>query len=117
MTGHHTEKLQERYAASIMGTYGLPPVALERGEGCVVWDADGAQYLDLIGGIAVSALGHAHPAIVAAVADQAARLAHISNLYLHERQVELAERLLGLLPADGRVFFANSGAEANEAAF
>ena len=116
MTGPETSKLQERYAASIMGTYGVPPVALTHGEGCVVWDADGVSYLDLIGGIAVSALGHAHPAIVAAVADQAARLAHTSNLFLHERQVELAERLLSLLRADGRVFFANSGTEANEAA-
>jgi acetylornithine/N-succinyldiaminopimelate aminotransferase len=115
-TGPATEKLQERYAAAIMGTYGIPPVALERGRGCDVWDVDGAQYLDLIGGIAVSALGHAHPAIIAAVTEQVTRLAHTSNLFLHERQVELAERLLGLLQADGRVFLANSGTEANEAA-
>jgi acetylornithine/N-succinyldiaminopimelate aminotransferase len=115
-TGPATEKLQERYAAAIMGTYGIPPVALDRGRGCVVWDVDGAQYLDLIGGIAVSALGHAHPAIISAVTEQAGRLAHTSNLFLHERQVELAERLLGLLQADGRVFLANSGTEANEAA-
>jgi acetylornithine/N-succinyldiaminopimelate aminotransferase len=116
MTGPVTEQLQGRYAAAIMGTYGMPPVALERGAGCVVWDADGAQYLDLIAGIAVSALGHAHPAIVAAVTGQAGRLAHTSNLFLHARQVELAERLLALLGADGRVFLANSGTEANEAA-
>jgi acetylornithine/N-succinyldiaminopimelate aminotransferase len=115
-TGPATEKLQARYAASIMGTYGIPPVALDHGRGCVVWDVDGAQYLDLIGGIAVSALGHAHPAIISAVSEQAGRLAHTSNLFLHERQVELAERLLGLLQADGRVFLANSGTEANEAA-
>jgi len=115
-TGPATEKLQQRYAAAIMGTYGMPPVALEHGRGCVVWDVDGAQYLDLIGGIAVSALGHAHPAIISAVTEQAGRLAHTSNLFLHERQVELAERLLGLLQADGRVFLANSGTEANEAA-
>jgi acetylornithine/N-succinyldiaminopimelate aminotransferase len=115
-TGPATEKLQQRYAAAIMGTYGMPPVALEHGRGCVVWDVDGAQYLDLIAGIAVSALGHAHPAIISAVTEQAGRLAHTSNLFLHERQVELAERLLGLLGADGRVFLANSGAEANEAA-
>jgi acetylornithine/N-succinyldiaminopimelate aminotransferase len=111
-----TEKLQERYAAAIMATYGMPPVALDRGRGCVVWDIDGHSYLDLIGGIAVSALGHAHPAIVAAVSEQVGRLAHTSNLFLHARQVELAERLLGLLGTDGRVFFANSGTEANEAA-
>jgi acetylornithine/N-succinyldiaminopimelate aminotransferase len=113
-----TGSLQERYAAVMMQNYGTPPVALARGEGCVVWDVDGKSYLDLIGGIAVSALGHGHPAIVAAVSEQVARLAHISNLFLHEGQVVLAERLLGLLGApDGRVFFANSGTEANEAAF
>jgi acetylornithine/N-succinyldiaminopimelate aminotransferase len=112
-----TGALQRRYAAAMMATYGLPPLALARGDGCMVWDLDGNAYLDLVGGIAVSALGHGHPAIVAAVSDQVARLAHISNLYLHEGQVRLAERLLGLLGADGRVFFANSGTEANEAAF
>ncbi len=111
-----TEQLQNRYAAAMMLNYGLPPLALARGEGCVVWDVDGHSYLDLVGGIAVSALGHAHPAIVAAVTEQAGRLVHISNLYLHEPQVLLAERLIGLLGVDGRVFFANSGAEANEAA-
>ena len=111
-----TEQLQNRYAAAMMLNYGLPPIALARGEGCVVWDVDGHSYLDLVGGIAVSALGHAHPAVVAAVTDQAGRLMHISNLYLHEPQVLLAERLIGLLGVDGRVFFANSGAEANEAA-
>jgi acetylornithine/N-succinyldiaminopimelate aminotransferase len=111
-----TAKLQERHGASLMATYGTPPVALDHGKGCLVWDVDGHEYLDLIGGIAVSALGHAHPALVAAVSEQAGRLAHISNLFLHERQVELAERLLSLLPADGRVFLANSGTEANEAA-
>ena len=111
-----TEQLQNRYAAAMMLNYGLPPLVLARGEGCVVWDVDGHSYLDLVGGIAVSALGHAHPAVVAAVTDQAGRLMHISNLYLHEPQVLLAERLIGLLGVDGRVFFANSGAEANEAA-
>jgi acetylornithine/N-succinyldiaminopimelate aminotransferase len=111
-----TSSLQERYGAVMMPNYGMPPVALARGEGCVVWDVDGKSYLDLLGGIAVSALGHAHPAIVAAVSEQVARLAHVSNLYLHEGQVVLAERLLSLLGADGRVFFANSGTEANEAA-
>jgi len=111
-----TEELQGRYAAAVMMTFGMPPVALARGDGCVVWDVDGNAYLDLVAGIAVSALGHAHPAIVQAVTDQAGRLAHTSNLYLHEQQVELAERLIGLLGVEGRVFFANSGAEANEAA-
>ncbi len=111
-----TDALQEKYAASIMLTYGVPPVALARGSGCTVWDVDGNSYLDLIGGIAVSALGHAHPALIAAVTEQVGTLAHTSNLYLHERQVELAVRLIRLLGVDGRVFFGNSGAEANEAA-
>jgi acetylornithine/N-succinyldiaminopimelate aminotransferase len=111
-----TEQLQNRYAAAIMLTYGVPPVALARGSGCVLWDVDGNSYLDLIGGIAVSSLGHGHPALVAAVSEQAGRLAHTSNLFLHERQVELAERLLALLGTDGRVFLTNSGTEANEAA-
>ena len=96
-------------------------MALVRGQGCRVWDADGRDYLDLFAGIAVSALGHAHPALTSAVSLQVAALAHTSNLFLHEPEIELAERLLALLggsagPADARVFFANSGAEANEAA-
>ncbi|MEU0521415.1 acetylornithine transaminase [Streptosporangium sp. NPDC006007] len=99
-----------------MPTYGLPPVALVRGEGSTVWDADGGEYLDLIGGIAVSSLGHAHPALVEAVSRQVATLAHTSNLFLHEPEVLLAERLIGLLGAPARVFLTNSGTEANEAA-
>ncbi|MFJ2029723.1 acetylornithine transaminase [Streptosporangium sp. NPDC087985] len=99
-----------------MPNYGVPPVALARGEGSKVWDVDGREYLDLIGGIAVSALGHAHPALVEAVSRQVATLAHTSNLFLHEPEVLLAERLLGLLSAPARVFFTNSGTEANEAA-
>jgi acetylornithine aminotransferase len=111
-----TEALQKRFAAAIMPNYGLPPVAISRGAGCLVWDPDGREYLDLIAGIAVSSLGHAHPAIIEAVSRQVAEVAHTSNLFLHEREIELAERLLALLHADGRVFFANSGTEANEAA-
>jgi acetylornithine/N-succinyldiaminopimelate aminotransferase len=111
-----TEALQKRFAAGIMPNYGLPPVAISRGAGCLVWDPDGREYLDLIAGIAVSSLGHAHPAIIEAVSRQVAEVAHTSNLFLHEREIELAERLLALLHADGRVFFANSGTEANEAA-
>jgi acetylornithine aminotransferase len=99
-----------------MPNYGVPPLAISRGQGCRVQDADGREYLDLIAGIAVSSLGHAHPAIVEAVSRQVAEVAHTSNLFLHEREIELAERILSLLGADGRVFFANSGAEANEAA-
>ncbi|MBV9092742.1 MAG: acetylornithine transaminase [Streptosporangiaceae bacterium] len=120
-TGPETEALQKRFTAAIMPNYGVPPAALIRGAGCRVWDADGREYTDLIAGIATSSLGHAHPAITAAVSHQVSLIAHTSNLFLHEREVELAERLLGLLSADqtradGRVFFANSGAEANEAA-
>ena len=111
-----SEALRKRFEAVMMPNYGTPPLALARGAGCRVWDADGNQYLDLIAGIAVSALGHAHPAIVNAVSSQVARLAHSSNLFVHEPGVALAERLLALLRADGRVFFCNSGAEANEAA-
>ena len=116
-----TEALRKRFEAALMPNYGVPPVAISRGAGCRVWDADGREYLDLIAGIAVSSLGHAHPAIVEAVTRQVAEVAHTSNLCLHEREIELAERLLALLGtggpgADGRVFFCNSGAEANEAA-
>jgi acetylornithine/N-succinyldiaminopimelate aminotransferase len=111
-----TEELQARFAAAMMPTYGIPPLALVRGQGCLVWDADGRQYTDLIAGIAVSALGHAHPALTEAVSRQAGALAHTSNLFLHEPGVALAERLLDLLGTDGRVFFTNSGTEANEAA-
>ena len=92
-----TEALQKRFAAALMPNYGVPPVAITRGEGCRVWDADGREYLDLIAGIAVSSLGHAHPAIVAAVTRQVAEVAHTSNLFLHERELELAERLLCFL--------------------
>ena len=111
-----TQRLQERFEAAFMPNYGVPPVALVRGEGCQVWDADGNQYTDLIAGIAVSALGHAHPALTEAVTGQVRAIAHTSNLFLHETEVTLAERLLRLLGGDGRVFLANSGTEANEAA-
>jgi len=163
-----TEALQKRFEAALMPNYGLPPVAISRGAGCRVWDPDGREYLDLIAGIAVSSLGHAHPALVEAVSSQVAQVAHTSNLFLHEREIELAEKLLCLLggsdppqtppavpprgddpprpprngglsaprtprppfggtarppvpplpgsPSEGRVFFANSGTEANEAA-
>lgn len=112
-----SEALSARWDAVMMPNYGTPPVALARGEGCRVWDVDGRGYLDLIAGIAVSALGHAHPALVDAVSRQVATLAHSSNLALHQPGVRLAERLVELLGGDGRVFFANDGAAANEAAF
>ncbi|MFI0373800.1 acetylornithine transaminase [Actinomadura sp. 1N219] len=108
--------LRARFEAAFMPNYGVPPVALARGEGCRVWDTGGREYLDLIAGIAVSSLGHAHPALVEAVSSQVATLAHTSNLFLHEPEVLLAERLLGLLGGDGKVFLSNSGTEANECA-
>jgi acetylornithine aminotransferase len=100
----------------MMPNYGTPPIALDHGSGVRVWDVDGNEYLDFVAGIAVSALGHAHPAIVDAVTAQIARLAHTSNLAIHEPGVRLAERLVDLLGVPARVFFANSGAEANECA-
>ena len=112
--------LQQRFEAAFMPNYGVPPVALTRGEGARVWDADGREYLDLIAGIAVSSLGHAHPALVEAVSRQAAKLIHTSNLFVHEGEVLLAERLRGLLGAPvghTRVFFTNSGTESNECAY
>ncbi|MGN6302588.1 MAG: acetylornithine transaminase [Angustibacter sp.] len=109
----------QRYAAALLPTYGTPQRVLVRGEGVYVWDADGRRYLDLLGGIATNALGHAHPTLVGAVTAQLSTLGHISNFFASAPQVALAERLLGLLDApDGsRVFFANSGTEANEGAF
>ncbi|MCD9143349.1 acetylornithine transaminase [Streptomyces albireticuli] len=99
-----------------MDNYGTPRVPLVRGAGSTVWDADGRPYLDLVGGIAVNALGHAHPAVVRAVSEQIATLGHVSNLFTAEPTVALAERLLALDGRPGRVYFGNSGAEAIEAA-
>jgi acetylornithine aminotransferase len=113
-------ELQRRYAGSLMNTFGPPRLVLARGEGAYVWDADGNRYLDLLAGIAVNALGHGHPALVAAVADQMRTLGHVSNFFATEPQVRLAETLLALLglpEGGGKVFFTNSGTEANEAAF
>lgn len=111
--------LKERYGASLMGVFGAPGLVLERGEGAVVRDVEGREYLDLLAGIAVNVLGHAHPALVAAVSEQASRLIHVSNFFTTEPQIELAERLVAAAGGDdrSRVFFGNSGAEANEAAF
>ena len=98
-----SQLIKDRYQAVMMPNYAVPDLVVAKGDGCVVWDVDGNSYLDLIGGIAVSALGHNHPAIVAAVTGQVSKLAHISNLYAHEGQVALAEKLLGLLrdPREG----------------
>ncbi len=112
---------KDRYSGALMNTFGPPKLVLERGRGAHVWDADGKEYVDLLGGIAVNTLGHDHPALVEAVCTQLRTLGHTSNFFATRPQVQLAERLLGLLggesPAEGRVFFANSGSEANEAAF
>ena len=109
--------LLDRWARSVMATYAPPPIALVRGAGSLVWDDQGREYVDLVGGIAVNLLGHAHPAVVEAVGRQIATLGHVSNLVANEPAAELAERLLDLTGREGRVFFCNSGAEANEAAF
>jgi acetylornithine/N-succinyldiaminopimelate aminotransferase len=109
--------LVERFGTVMMNNYGRPLTALVSGQGAVVVDEDGKSYVDLIGGIAVNVLGHAHPAVVQAVSTQVATLGHVSNLYAAEPPIQLAERLLGLAGRPGRVFFANSGAEAVEAAF
>ena len=120
-TTEHNEPQQsvlDRYAHSLINVFGTPQLVLERGDGAWVWDIDGKRYLDLVGGIAVNALGHNHPALVAAVSKQVGEMAHISNFYTSRVQVELAERVLEIAqaPAWSGVFFANSGAEAIEAA-
>lgn len=118
---------QGHWNAALFEIYGTPPRELVSGRGTIVTDAEGNEYLDLLSGIAVNALGHAHPAIVDAVTNQIATLSHTSNLFAHPQVIKLAERLKGLLgeqsgeaaeaAAGARVFFSNSGAEANEAAF
>jgi acetylornithine/N-succinyldiaminopimelate aminotransferase len=107
---------RKRFAAVMAGTYPTPPRTLVRGEGVRVWDDQGREYLDLLAGIAVSTLGHAHPAVIEAVSRQIRLLAHTSNLFVNRPAVELAERLVGLLNGPGRVFLTNSGTEATEAA-
>jgi acetylornithine/N-succinyldiaminopimelate aminotransferase len=111
------EQILARRDAVFMGTYGRPPIALVRGSGSTVYDADGKAYLDLIAGIAVCLVGHAHPKVLEAVTGQLGALGHTSNLYATEPAVALGEKLLELLGApDAKVFFCNSGTEANEAA-
>lgn len=111
------QELTQRWQGVMADNYGTPKLSLVRGEGARVWDADGTEYTDFVGGIAVNALGHAHPAVVEAVSRQIASLGHVSNLFVAEPPVALAERLVQLFGRPGRVFFCNSGAEANEAAF
>ena len=106
-----------RWDASLQSNYGVPHLTLVSGKGSIVVDSEGNKYLDFLGGIATNVLGHAHPAIVAAVSKQIATLGHVSNFYIHPGVLELAEKLQSLTGDDGaRIFFCNSGAEANEAA-
>ncbi len=105
----------ERAEKVIAATYGRYPVAMVRGQGCRIWDADGNTYLDFLAGVAVNNLGHCHPKVVAAIREQAEQLIHCSNFYQIPPQIELAEKLCATAFA-GKVFFCNSGAEANEAA-
>ena len=117
MTTTKSQQWQARWGAALMDNYGTPPVVLARGEGALVWDVDGTEYVDMFAGLAVNVLGHAHPAVVEAVSRQIATLGHTSNLAVHEPGVLLAERLQELIGGPGStVLFTNSGAEANEAA-
>ena len=106
---------QTAFDTSVMQTYGRFPIALEKGAGCLVWDTEGKEYLDFVAGIATCTLGHAHPALIAAVTEQIQKLHHVSNLYYIPEQGQLAQWLVDNSCAD-KVFFCNSGAEANEAA-
>ena len=117
MTTHTDAVGTDSGPCPLMPTYGPPSVMFVRGEGCWLWDRDGTRYLDFLSGIAVCSLGHAHPKVAAAVAEQARTLCHVSNLYATEPQMHVArtiDRLVGGPP--GQVFFANSGAESNECA-
>lgn len=108
----------QRYAGSLLGVFGAPSIVIERGEGSYVWDVEGRRYLDLVSGIAVNALGHGHPELVAAVSKQAGELVHVSNFFTTPAQVRAAERILEVAQAcaGSAVFFTNSGTESIEAA-
>ena len=116
MSGLSFEQLRELDAQNVMQTYGRLPVAFVRGDGTKLWDSEGKEYLDFLTGLAVTSLGHAHKEIGDAIADQAHTLLHVSNLYYNDVQPQVAAELNALLGGDGRVFFCNSGAEANECA-
>lgn len=108
---------QERWESALQNNYGTPSISLIKGSGALVWDVEGKEYLDFLGGIATNILGHGHPEISEAIAEQAKVLGHVSNLYSHPRALELAEKLKAMTgEQSARVFFCNSGAEANEAA-
>ncbi|MFH1092229.1 MAG: acetylornithine transaminase [Pseudomonadota bacterium] len=113
--GMSSEEIKKMASEYIMNTYGRYDLALVRGKGALVYDPEGKEYLDFVGGLAVTSLGHSHPQVARAVADQALKLVHVSNLFYTEPQVKLARLLVENSLAD-KVFFCNSGAEANEAA-
>ena len=108
-TGHAGSEWLARYSTSLMGVFGTPQRVLVRGAGCLVWDADGKEYLDLLGGIAVNALGHANPFVTSVISSQLATLGHVSNFFTSPTQIALAEKLLALsnAPAGSKVFFTN----------
>ena len=112
------KKLINRWKSSVQNNYGTPSIALVKGNGIVVTDADGKKYLDFLGGIATNILGHAHPSVVKAVTKQISTLSHVSNFYAHPNAITLAEKLVAMTGDKGaKIFFCQSGAEANEAAF
>ncbi|WP_298130911.1 acetylornithine transaminase [Micropruina sp.] len=115
-------ELTTRYAHALMNTFGPPKRVFVRGEGVHLWDADGNRYLDMLSGLAVNALGHAHPQVIGAISAQLSTLGHVSNFFATPTQIALAEKLAGFVTANhpdlpARVFFTNSGTEANEAGF
>ncbi len=109
-----TTDTESLYRDHVLGNYGLPPITFVRGQGTRLWDDAGREYLDFCAGIAVVTMGHAHPRVVRAISEQAARLTHVSNLYRNEPQAQLAVKLDALAGGGGKLFFCNSGAEANE---
>ena len=110
-------RAQERWESALQNNYGTPSISLIKGSGALVWDVEGKEYLDFLGGIATNILGHGHPEISNVIAEQAKALGHVSNLYSHPRALELAEKLKAMTgEQSARIFFCNSGAEANEAA-
>jgi acetylornithine/N-succinyldiaminopimelate aminotransferase len=117
MPDSSAQNWKSAWEAAVMPTYGTPAIELVSGKGSRVTDSEGKEYIDLLAGIAVNALGHAHPAVVKAVSDQIATLGHTSNIFAHPQVITLANKLRDLISPDAHVFFSNSGAEANEAAF
>jgi acetylornithine aminotransferase len=115
-TLNNTSQSQDRWNASLMPNYGTPNLVLDHGKGATVWDVDGKKYIDFLAGIAVNILGHAHPALIEAVTKQMSTLGHTSNFAAHKPGLDLAEKLIDISGRPGKVFFCNSGTEANEAA-